>query len=339
MKHPHMLQKLYLPFLLTISLSISPSFQWSMQGHSIIAAIAQTKILSESPELFQKILKMLEGLEGHFPESKSSLLEAAAMPDLLSFKFSNFLMPNHFIDRPIIYTKDKESDVKIPNPIQSENVIHTLSQAVEIILQSFDSQNDQTISNGFMDSLMLRYLIHLVGDCHQPLHTSALYSKSLFGGSIISGDQGGNLISVFNLFDKGKVTLHKMYDDAFGSFNYQKLSFPYSKKLKKKINLQAKYLTSKFPESFFEEKVKNMDFNQWSLEGFDIAKNFVYSQVELFPFMKPEYIILGRFICQKRMTLAGYRLARLLKAIFSNKVEERKFLLKRKVEFNRENLI
>ncbi|KAF5881711.1 S1/P1 nuclease [Rhizobium sp. PEPV16] len=49
-------------------------------------------------------------------------------------------------------------------------------------------------SSGLPDSVRsndLVWLLHLVGDAHQPLHASARFSKALK-----KGDQGGNLIDV-----------------------------------------------------------------------------------------------------------------------------------------------
>ena len=265
-----------------------------MQGHSIIAAIAEKRLKQESPETFQKILEMLAGLQSHFPETESTILEAAAMPDLLNFQFGNFLMSDHFINLPIVYPKDSESEVNIPNPLESENVVTALTRAVGIIQNSLNPKYEPTISRGLMDSLMIRYFLHLVGDSHQPLHTVAFFAKDLFDGAIINGDQGGNLIPIIDIFHKGETNLHKIYDDAFNTFDYKNLSFPYSEELRNKIYKQADFLTSMYPEEYFGKKIDNLDFNQWSQEGFDIARNFVYSQVELFPMMGPEYVITGR---------------------------------------------
>jgi hypothetical protein len=291
-----------------------------MQGHSIIAAIAQQKLKTEHPEALEKIFKMLSGIQDHFPETKSSLLEAAAMPDLLNFQFSNFLMKDHFINLPIIYAKDKESDVNIPNPLNDQNAVNALFRAVEIIQNSLNPQNKPTISRGFMDSLMTRYLLHLVGDLHQPLHTVAFFAKDLFGGTIKNGDQGGNLIPIVDIFHKGETNLHKIYDDAFNTFDYKTLQYPYSEEFQNELFQQADYLTSLYPEEYFGNKIDNLDFNQWAQEGFDIAQDFIYSQVEMFPVMGPEYVIKGKRICQERMTLAGYRLFRLLKIIYGEKI-------------------
>lgn len=304
---------------IVLACTLAPTTQWAMQGHSIIAAIAEKRLKAENPEIFEKLLKMLKGLRAMLPETEDTLLEAAAIPDLLNFQFGGFLLNDHFINKPIVYVKDSESNVNIPNPLEDENVINSLERAVEVIKNALDPTHHQTVKRGFMDSLMLRYLLHLTGDIHQPLHTVAFFAKDLFGGTIRNGDQGGNLIPINDIFHKGQTHLHKIYDDAFNTFDYSSLHYPYSEDLQKTIHSQADYLTSLYPEDYFGSAVKNLDFSQWAEEGYDIAKNFIYSQVELFPVMGPEYVLTAKKICQERMTLAGYRLIRLIKAVFSTK--------------------
>lgn len=39
-----------------------------------------------------------------------------------------------------------------------------------------------------MDSIALRFLIHLVADAHAPLHSREMFSEKLFDGKIRDGD-------------------------------------------------------------------------------------------------------------------------------------------------------
>ena len=51
-------------------------------------------------------------------------------------------------------------------------------------------------------AILLCWLFHLVGDIHQPLHCSAMFTPRLFS----EGDRGGNSIKV------GKYNLHSTWD-------------------------------------------------------------------------------------------------------------------------------
>jgi hypothetical protein len=55
--------------------------------------------------------------------------------------------------------------------------------------------------------LAVSWIVHLIGDLHQPLHSTALYAVPVF----IHGDRGGNDIAVV-----GGTTLHALWDGALG---------------------------------------------------------------------------------------------------------------------------
>lgn len=59
----------------------------------------------------------------------------------------------------------------------------------------------------------LVWLLHLVGDAHQPLHATALFSKALK-----KGDQGSNLIEVTPANGQ-TVKLHAYWDGIFGGYS------------------------------------------------------------------------------------------------------------------------
>jgi hypothetical protein len=56
-------------------------------------------------------------------------------------------------------------------------------------------------------ALALSWVLHLVGDAHQPLHGVALFSRSRF----VTGDRGGNDILV-----RGRASLHRVWDELLG---------------------------------------------------------------------------------------------------------------------------
>ena len=306
--------------LLTLTL-LTEANSWAMQGHSVIAQMAETRLKTENPEVWTRIGQMLSGMSEKLPETPDSLLEAAALPDVLSFEFGGFLAQNHFKNTPIIYAKDSINDVDVPHSANKEDIVSGLNRAVTVIKTSLESKYELHIQRGFLDSLMLRFLIHFVGDIHQPLHSVSFFAKELFGGSIRAGDQGGNLIPVEDVFQKGYTNLHTLFDNAFNAFDYgvRKLKFPFSDRKRKQIHGQGAYLLKMYPEEMFGASVSNLQFSDWLEESVELAQNFAYSQVEMFPVMGPEYLLNGKRICESRMALAGHRLFRLLKMMFETK--------------------
>jgi hypothetical protein len=55
-------------------------------------------------------------------------------------------------------------------------------------------------------ALFARYLVHLIGDVHQPLHSVALYN-----GTYPTGDLGGNRLKV-NLVNGSSSNFHSFWD-------------------------------------------------------------------------------------------------------------------------------
>ena len=62
-------------------------------------------------------------------------------------------------------------------------------------------------------ALFARYLVHLVGDIHQPLHSVALYNKTF-----PKGDAGGNFLKV-KLLNGSFENFHSFWDA--GAFRFQ----------------------------------------------------------------------------------------------------------------------
>ncbi len=71
----------------------------------------------------------------------------------------------------------------------------------------------------------MRYLIHILGDIHQPLHASTLVSKRF-----PNGDQGGNLFLI--KYNQNIDNLHKLFDSGAAVLDVEikRVSFIYNTK-------------------------------------------------------------------------------------------------------------
>jgi hypothetical protein len=143
--------------------------------------------------------------------------QAAIWPDLVKRKSDvvtaddvvRFNRPVwHYVDFPI-YLSDSERKILEPSirenlEIQppddpddrSMNIIQAIRNSARIVR---DSKNDSD------QAVHLCWLFHLVGDSHQPLHSSALFTSARFP----KGDEGGNKIMM-----RGKQNLHSYWDGA-----------------------------------------------------------------------------------------------------------------------------
>jgi S1/P1 Nuclease len=185
----------------------------------------------------------------------------------------------HFVDTP--FTQDGASLPPIPDP----NAGTEIAKLRKTLALKKSSKTDS------LKSYDLVWLLHLVGDVHQPLHSSTRVSAGE-----LNGDNGGNNVK---LNDPSKE-LHAFWDGLPGDSSNPADVIPY-----------AKALASADPAL-----ANKMNASDWISESFNIAETFVYSTpvgAGDGPFtITPEYKDKAQKIAAERVALAGQRLANLI---------------------------
>jgi hypothetical protein len=180
----------------------------------------------------------------------------------------------------------------------------------------------------------LCWILHLIGDVHQPLHASALIgSKAKFDPEQFDpphGDQGANRCAIkINATDQNAIELHFFWD-ALQFEDEPKFPIVESKVLEwlKDPLLQRE----KFPE------LAASAFLTWADESLELAKTSAYKEGSSLlkfrplaakhtkldlekldaPPLSPTYKSNAAEVAKKRMVLAGHRLADQLKAALKN---------------------
>jgi hypothetical protein len=182
----------------------------------------------------------------------------------------------HFIDTP--FTTDGTALPAIPTPNAQERIAlfrQVLASGSDDGLKSYD----------------LTWLLHLVGDVHQPLHASTRVSMA-----DPEGDAGGNLVKL----DCAKCELHFFWDDLLGTQSDLKTVMKAARKLPKaQEGLAAK-----------------SDEKDWIAESFQEARDTVYAAPigpGDGPFtLTPQYKKNAGKLAKQKVALAGARLANLL---------------------------
>jgi len=145
---------------------------WGFKGHRVIATIAQKHLTSNTAYVV------------------SAYLKGEGMADVATWADENkntATAPWHFLNLPL--GLNHEQFVKAVQ--QSDNNTYTA------ILKTEATLKDKTLSVEQKNEA-LKYLIHLVGDAHQPMHISR------------KEDKGGNTIQV--RFDNKGTNLHSLWD-------------------------------------------------------------------------------------------------------------------------------
>jgi hypothetical protein len=143
----------------------------------------------------------------------------------------------------------------------------------------------------------LAWVLHLVGDGHQPLHNSARITPVE-----PEGDRGGNLFLLH-----GRLNLHSFWDRLAGP------AYPWAPgdtSSAAYVGSIADRIVAMHPRASFEGRLHPGNPERWSLEGAEIAMRHLYpADLRRGERPPPHYVHMARRIAAERLALAGYRLA------------------------------
>lgn len=163
-------------------------------------------------------------------------------------------------------------------------------------------------STDFQKALMLRVLLHTVGDMHQPLHTINRVTQAH-----PEGDKGGKAFGLQGPYPN----LHALWDAAGGQYPYLQLA-DWQKALPLAQALQAEFPAASFgvrpanPHAFVADFLAQPQ--RWIEESHQLALQMAYQNIEANQRPSPAYIRQVQQISRRQLAMAGYRLAHLLNA-------------------------
>ena len=291
-------------FLLCTFISFS-SFAWNARGHMLIAAIAYNGLNSDQKEQITELLKFhpdyakrwakdYKKVKNKMDLGQFLLMRASIWPDeIRSSKNPNFKFHRpewHYVTYKIDFVnghKNQEIDGE-----EEPNIVWAITYTKKMI------ENKKLDHSA--RAMYLAWLIHLIGDIHQPLHCG-----SLFNSTYPKGDRGGN--KFFVKPKKAAVKLHKIWDYALGSKG---------KRNEDKIKNQATRIKSEYKSIMKDFDLLKFDPFNWSLESFDHAVINVYLNGKLNGSLSEEnaqilpndYTKNMKILSEKRALLAGVRL-------------------------------
>ena len=157
----------------------------------------------------------------------------------------------------------------------------------------------------------LRFVQHFVGDIHQPLHATSLYSNEF---PPPDGDQGGNYYLISGVAARN---LHSLWDGGLGQWSSAPAR-PLTPAGNESIITAAAAIEAEFPSSTLQPELAVTDPFEWTRESYVVAVNFVYTCPQASEGDVPQaYLDDGFVIAKRQVAIAGYRLALLLDDIFA----------------------
>jgi hypothetical protein len=289
--------------LVLVSLVVLPAhncFGWGSGGHMMVAFIAFQRLNPKAKAEAKRLLAIPINPAGVTNKSKDFVHASNWADDLRPVPEFKSTLIEHFADFP--FSVDS-TPIPTDQPA-ADNVIVALEHNVEILRTSTDDN---------ARAQALRFIIHFVGDIHQPLHCSTRVDRDH-----PEGDRGGNdfLVKVRDANGKSKtVKLHSYWDGGLDRFPKGGPNFappPLSV-----IPEAASAAMQGNPEtSPFLHLDKPLDFAGWASESSDLAQRKAYDGLSPNGTPDAAYRKEGARIARRRVAWAGYRLAALLNSIF-----------------------
>ena len=304
--------------MIVVALSLAlQAFAWDETGHKITAYIAWQQM---TPDVRDKVLRtllsapedaqlstfyMLYGSQCEEARKREFFMQAATWADIIKDKnfdtrFKKYNNSNWHYHDTLWTVKDGKISF-LPDTGEGGKLMEKLADLNKVI-RSPASNADKAIA--------IAWLEHLIGDLHQPLHTTGLS----FNDSDSKGDQGGNL---FLLTPKGStrdkaLNLHSFWDSVIGR------NIPNTADACEADYLDpiAQAIMKSFPRSSLENRIADGKFEVWEKESVDISTTEVYKGVTRYETPSDDYKKKALRIAEERMALAGYRMGDLFNEVF-----------------------
>ena len=264
--------------------AVTPAFAWNEVGHRTIAAIAESRL---SPTVKADVTRLLAGM---------SFGEASVWADNVR-RDRPTTGPWHYKDT--FFRRDGKPVKGKPG---EENAVWAIRKFTAVLADKSKSDAERGEA--------LRWIVHFVGDIHQPLHAVSFESDAL-----PDGDAGGNRYKVLAPAELRNVprppeNLHSLWDLGAGAF---------------RTGTSPEALAQVIAAALPAKKLKGSgDLNPdlWAKESFNAAKDVAYQTPEGAE-PSADYLATSRQTVVRRVALAGYRLAELLNRTLGTSRNER----------------
>lgn len=254
---------------------------WGPEGHVIIAMIAEDRL---SPEARKAERDILFG---------APLATASIFAD--EYRVTHPETGRwHFVDIPEGETFDEARDCK--TMVTGDCAIHEIEREKQII-KDIQAKPDKTDQDKYARADALKYLVHFVGDLHQPFHAEKRTDEN--GKS----DDGGNSVKpVF--FGDHHTNLHAVWDSGLILHADHPTAEDY-----------VTYLKEHYLASMPETDWRKGSLADWAMESHDAAKAAYFNRGERIvdnTVLDQSYFDSNIGIVDRRLALAGARLAMIL---------------------------
>jgi hypothetical protein len=290
--------------LLVITVAATPALAWNKPTHQIIGAIAYDVLKQDGPATIPRVVNVLKRHPQYDTFAKRLetvpaadrdrylFMQAARWPDDARDNKAYHHGPWHYINNPVVaqgYTAKRAAPA-------ASNILTALDDNVESVKRGTEAEK----------AIAVCWLMHLVGDLHQPLH-----AVSYFNADHPSGDKGGNGFYVRVSEGRAVIDMHSLWDGLLGSSQTYRATGNAAIELRRRPDFARAKLT----------ELKATNAKAWADESVKISRDMVYAGGTLKggtdrtagPVLPDGYAKRAKAIAERRVVLAGYKLAEALK--------------------------
>ncbi len=334
---------------------VYPSYGWWDQGHETVAKIAEDMLTPAAKEGVRALLEYPLEAPGSLDlwKKTKTMSTSASWADYIkqplfkeNAKADPYGPPCHYMD-VIVYSseiskvKTDRAEIErrtIEERQKKKALLSCIAEMTQVLMEKKPADDRKAIA--------LRYIIHVIGDLHEPLHTVSIGASR---GEEFKHNEGGNLTkipkvtiplvamkqadSVLIKKSTDVRNLHLLWDAGVGAFP----QIPFHRLVKPRdlnyigTQLQSDAITKMAKElgglvkAVSKEDATEPSLVNWVTEEILVALNYAYENLDLnypdFPFAtdftdRAQYLKRGRIASRRQMALAGYRLGQILNAVF-----------------------
>jgi hypothetical protein len=297
------------------TLLTTPVLAWDGKGHRTVAAIAFKAMRPATRDQVASLLAKHRGIRGeNIPadsddEKLAVFLHAAVFPDEIRDLSNDYhylhRSSHHYVNFPVYGSPRDRWNPRIDarNPYQNSNILKAYADNVRRATSTQPSDEERAVA--------VSWLIHLIGDIHQPLHAVGRFSTAF-----PQGDLGGNAVMFPNARgDEKGQNLHAYWDDLLDNSLADE-----GDPIKLADDLRAAY-----PRDKLDELARLSRIEGWAQESFELARKVVYRNLDpnqkRFDALPAGYEADAMRAAKRRVALAGYRLADELETLFGEAAE------------------
>lgn len=298
-----------------------PAVAWNDRGHMLSAMIAYSELKPEVREKVNAILRahpqrdrLIRGGPAEGPDLDMWVFAmAATWPDMLRGRDNPLGAKEHHGSWHYVNFPISVDGVTGPTPEETwdgksdpANIVMAMAKCIAELKADATTVDRRAMSMCWVE--------HLVGDIHQPLHATNLYSPQF-----PQGDRGGNSFAVKR--GASPTNLHSYWDNALGTG----IDF---------VSLKAQIEGFKANPELTRFRLcgdkPSTDFSAWTRESLTLAREVVYRNGELkgaahtdgpyaadTPELPSDYEAAAKKAAACQVARAGYRLADVLNELLT----------------------